>query len=508
MAEKTLNIKPQREESLDSLRGLAIFGMVFSGSELANLLPRWMSHAQVPYAMGWDGTIPGITWVDLVFPFFLFSMGMAIPLALGKKLKNGETLGEISLNIVKRYLLILYFSFMFQSFHPWTLPHDLGWWSYAIPFGAFVLMTLTFTTFPFVKSNKTASVLHYSGLLLSAVYLWINVHYGTVSIFNEEGRFVLKSNIIFNVLANAYLFGAFIWMFTRKKHWARIWILPMVFAIIATQKAEDGGMTWQYFIKTFPWGLPTGGNETVSSFYSMIAAVYNFTWLKYLFIIIPGTIIGDIFIKKNEDFDVDEKMKKTLYIMLALSVALVPINLCCLLGRYMLLGFVLTVVILFVLYKMSKTLPEQAKYIKSLVRWGAAILILGLFLEQYEGGIKKDMSTYSYYFTTTGLGIYTLCSFYIMNRLHFFKWFGTFFALLGKNPMLAYCVGALLIQPIFYFTGFDSVIDWIATTGNASKEAGDVFLAGCMGLLRGVIFTGGMAVITILAVKKRWFWKS
>jgi predicted acyltransferase len=30
--------------------------------------------------------IPGITWVDLVFPFFLFSMGVAIPLAL----RNGK----------------------------------------------------------------------------------------------------------------------------------------------------------------------------------------------------------------------------------------------------------------------------------------------------------------------------------------------------------------------------------------------------------------------------------
>ena len=501
-------LKPLREESLDSLRGIAIFGMVFSGSELANLLPRWMSHAQVPYAMGWDGTIPGITWVDLVFPFFLFSMGMAIPLALGKKLKNGETIGEISINIVKRYLLILYFSFMFQTFHPWTLTSEMGRLQYLLPLGSFILMSLTFTTFPFVKKNKTAKWIHYTGLVLSAVYLWLNVHYGTISIFNEEGKFVLRSNIIFNVLANVYLFGAFIWLFTKKKNWTRILILPLVFAIIATPKPEDAGMTWQYFIKTFPWGLPTGDSAAVSSFYSLIASVYNFTWLKYLFIIIPGTIIGDFFIKENKTFAIDEKTKKTLYSILILSVALVPINLCCLLGRHMLEGFVGSMFLTFIIYRLSLRLPKEASYLKTLVKWGVGLLIIGLFLEQYEGGIKKDMATYSYYFTTTGLGIYVLSAFYVMNRLQVFKWFSTFFALLGKNPMLAYCVGALLIQPIFYFTGFDGVIEWIANTGNIAKESGEMFLAGILGLLRGIIFTGGMACITILAVKKRWFWKS
>ncbi|HEX4875511.1 MAG TPA: DUF5009 domain-containing protein, partial [Chitinophagaceae bacterium] len=64
-----------RNESLDALRGFAILTMILSGAiAYGNVLPAWMFHAQVPPpAHKFDPSIPGITWVDLVFPFFLFS---------------------------------------------------------------------------------------------------------------------------------------------------------------------------------------------------------------------------------------------------------------------------------------------------------------------------------------------------------------------------------------------------------------------------------------------------
>lgn len=73
-----------RDTSIDALRGFAILTMILSGSiAYGDVLPAWMFHAQVPPPLHkFNATIPGITWVDLVFPFFLFSMGAAMPLAL------------------------------------------------------------------------------------------------------------------------------------------------------------------------------------------------------------------------------------------------------------------------------------------------------------------------------------------------------------------------------------------------------------------------------------------
>ena len=80
-----MNNNSTRASSLDALRGYAILTMVLSGSVAWGVLPGWMYHAQVGPRSNFvfDGSIYGITWVDLVFPFFLFAMGAAFPFSIG-----------------------------------------------------------------------------------------------------------------------------------------------------------------------------------------------------------------------------------------------------------------------------------------------------------------------------------------------------------------------------------------------------------------------------------------
>ena len=69
-----------RAYALDALRGYAIITMVLSATIVTQVLPGWMSHAQTPPPDHiFNPSLPGITWVDLVFPFFLFAMGAAFP---------------------------------------------------------------------------------------------------------------------------------------------------------------------------------------------------------------------------------------------------------------------------------------------------------------------------------------------------------------------------------------------------------------------------------------------
>ena len=82
--------------SLDVFRGITIAGMV-----LVNNPGTWehiywpLEHAQ------WHGWTP----TDLVFPFFLFIVGVAITLAFGSRVESGRT-SDLYLKIVKRTLLI------------------------------------------------------------------------------------------------------------------------------------------------------------------------------------------------------------------------------------------------------------------------------------------------------------------------------------------------------------------------------------------------------------------
>lgn len=67
-----------RYQQLDALRGYAVFTMILSGSiAFGGVLPGWMYHAQVPPPLHqFNPDLPGITWVDLVFPFLFFVWGL------------------------------------------------------------------------------------------------------------------------------------------------------------------------------------------------------------------------------------------------------------------------------------------------------------------------------------------------------------------------------------------------------------------------------------------------
>ncbi len=93
--------------SLDVFRGLTIAGMI-----LVNNPGSW-SHVYSPLLHAdWHGCTP----TDLVFPFFLFIVGVAIPLALGKRLERGDDLSKIVQKILLRVVLIFGIGLFLSAF--------------------------------------------------------------------------------------------------------------------------------------------------------------------------------------------------------------------------------------------------------------------------------------------------------------------------------------------------------------------------------------------------------
>src|SRR5712691_7572197 len=87
--------------SVDALRGFVMFAMIFV-NDIAGapdkIVPGWMKH--------FHGK-SGMTFVDLVFPAFLFIVGMSIPSAIGFRLDQGEPLWKTLLHVVMRTLSLL-----------------------------------------------------------------------------------------------------------------------------------------------------------------------------------------------------------------------------------------------------------------------------------------------------------------------------------------------------------------------------------------------------------------
>jgi predicted acyltransferase len=83
--------------SLDVFRGLTVAGMV-----LVNNPGTWRAvYAPLRHA-DWHGWTP----TDLIFPFFLFIVGVAIPLALGRRVAEGEGRVAIVSKILRRAAII------------------------------------------------------------------------------------------------------------------------------------------------------------------------------------------------------------------------------------------------------------------------------------------------------------------------------------------------------------------------------------------------------------------
>ncbi len=89
----------ERVASVDTLRGLTILTMIFV-NDVGAAAPAWAKHIQPPDANG-------MTLADVVFPAFLFIVGMSIPLAFERAKQVGVTLPRQLLHILSRTAALL-----------------------------------------------------------------------------------------------------------------------------------------------------------------------------------------------------------------------------------------------------------------------------------------------------------------------------------------------------------------------------------------------------------------
>src|SRR4029077_1294803 len=120
---ETPSTQPARLTSIDALRGFVMFVMIFVNdlSGAGKIVPDWMVHFSDRHPKGSSG----MTFVDLVFPAFLFIVGMSVPFSLGGRMAKGEpflkTLGHIAI----RTLSLLFIGILMVHETPDTTA--LGW---------------------------------------------------------------------------------------------------------------------------------------------------------------------------------------------------------------------------------------------------------------------------------------------------------------------------------------------------------------------------------------------
>jgi len=473
-------MKNFRAESLDSLRGFAIFMMVLSGSIISWILPAWMSHAQVPPPDGiFKPEIYGITWVDLVFPFFLFSMGAAYPFAIGSRIERGAARGRLIIDAIWRYIKLTYFALFIYHINPWVIsggePQTVTDW--IVTLSGFLLLFAVYLRIPGDLNPWIRRAIHWVGVAAAtALMVWTDCRNG--------GSFNLyQSNIIILVLANMAAFGTIIYILTINRPWARVAVLPFVMAIILC-KNYDG--SWQQTV--FNW--------------TPLPWLYRFDYLKYLFIIIPGTFAGEylrkwILERANDDKPQPLSSNWATAVVLILSASLIALNVWTLFERMLVTGLLSSAAIVLAIGIIVRRLPSASKFLTNLTSLGCYLLMLGLFIEAFDGGVRKDPSTFNYYFITSGLACYCLTAFVIICDIYRMRTLAAPLSMSGKNPMIAYVAAQLFIMPVLNLC-----------------HIGDAFTIECftsspwLGFLHGLIVTSLAIMTAMFFTRIKWFWRT
>ena len=463
-------IEPRRALALDALRGIAILLMVFSGRIPYGTLPDWMYHAQVPPPNHvFNPNLPGITWVDLVFPFFLFAMGAAIPLALSRRIERKESMASIVLSVFLRGLLLASFALYVMHIRPWLFGArpSSGAWMFSL--GGFLLLFPMYAQLPSQWTRWLRWTVRGGGWICAIALM------AFMKLPDGSGFLVTRSDIIILVLSNVAVAGALLWLVTRENWILRLGFLGILIAVRVSAPV-DGWVHWLWNISPAPW-------------------LFRVYFLQYLFLVLPGTIAGDMLIKwmkagrsseTNPSWTASASAMAAFLMVMITVVVVVGLK-----ARWVVGAGVGTIVLLTASwYLVRKAVTSTEVLIRTLLEWGAFWIVLGLVFEPFEGGIKKDHPTMSYYFVTAGLSIIVLIALTIAIDVLHQKKFLSFFVLTGQNPLVAYAGIHSLVPPVLGLVGLDTIIESITPTP-------------WLGVLRGAFMTYLVAIAAVACTKRK-----
>jgi len=224
----------QRILSIDALRGITILTMIFV-NELAGVqgIPAWMKH--VP------ANADAMTFVDAVFPAFLFIVGMSIPFAMASRKAKGDSTAQLQGHILFRTLGLLVLGvFMVNAegdYNEAAMPIPIGVWSLLF-YVAVILIWNVYNT-----ENKTLKY----GLRAAGVILLIALAF--IYRGGEDGTEYMKPHWwgILGLIGWAYLLGCICYQIFRGNIIALAATVVFCIGYYAVGRTMDHASSWHVF---------------------------------------------------------------------------------------------------------------------------------------------------------------------------------------------------------------------------------------------------------------------
>jgi hypothetical protein len=378
--------------------------------------------------------------------------------------------------IFKRGFLLGFFALFVMAIRPGVLSDAPTTGTWLLALAGFLLLFPILARLPETWPRAVRWAIRAAGWS-GAILLFIFVRYPDGSGFKLD-----RGDIIIIVLTNMAVFGGLIWLETRDHLLPRLGIIGLVLAIrLSNMPRPIGGWVTDFWHFTpLPW-------------------IYQLYYLQYLCIVLPGTVAGDIILQWTRSAVPSSGPAWSGLKMSAIAMLMFGFILVMLIGlksRWL----TATPLVIFALCLAGWALvkrpatPVEHLY-KNLFLWAVYWMALGLVLESYEGGIRKDKATVSYYFVTAGLANGLLICLSII--IDIFKK-GRWLALLvqtGQNPMIAYAGVNNFIAPLLALSGAAAWLDHWADSP-------------WRGFGRGLFVTLLMAIVTAFLTRRKIFWRT
>ncbi|MBR9998570.1 MAG: DUF5009 domain-containing protein [Cyclobacteriaceae bacterium] len=251
-AEPLIFKKSSRILSIDIFRGLTILVMVFV-NDVAGVegLPWWTYH--IPPGE------QGLTYVDVVFPAFLFIVGMAIPLAIDKRKSKGDSMFRILWHIIVRSLSLVAIGLLIMNgrdMDPQATGISYTAWNVLMFIGVMLLWNL----YPATTGNRALlyRILKWSGLGLLIILL---------AIYRREvnGEILWIDSTNWSILGGigwAYLSVCILFLVFRGKFIALV--LSLVFLVALNVASKAGLINFLQDIPRFIWPFGTGSLASIT----------------------------------------------------------------------------------------------------------------------------------------------------------------------------------------------------------------------------------------------------
>lgn len=462
----------RRALSLDALRGLFLVLMTLGFTVTTELLPAWMYHRQYPHSEAVFVNIAGLTWRDLAYGSFLFTMAAALPLTLSRRMQKGERDVGIFIAILRRGFMLVVFALLIAYSNPFFTGYTQE--ARLLSVIGFAIMAMIFTRRRSDWSEKKFRAMNLVGWVAALLFLGLSPF-----LYNKSVSLERFDGIIVG-LAFAAVTGSIIWYLTRENLMARLGVLAVAVALYLGAK----GSGW---VADIWWA----GSEPQS--------IFSLNKLVLLTVAIPGTIAGDLLLRwmkssPESDGALVYWTNARIGGLAFVCVAMVPLAVIGLYNRWVVETAEILLAMIaggFVLVWNPRT--EGERLVNGLFIWSALWLMIGMILEPFEEGIHKVPDTLAYFFTVTGLAGMLLTAFAgvvdLMQRRRFVN------ALIdvGHNPLLCYVL----------FTVFlNSILQLVPVTRGLMEST------PALSFTRSLLTTILVVLIVRWTSKKRIFWRT